>query len=68
MDGRSGEGGRRVTHAVVQPSRVRYHSPELHTDVLRGFGFRARCQCGWAGPNRQDRADAVKDSREHRCS
>ena len=57
-----------MTHAQVQPSRVRYHSPELACDVMRGYGFRARCKCGWAGPNRRDKWEAVKDSREHVCT
>lgn len=56
-----------MAHATVSAARIRYHSPELHADVLHGIGFRAGCKCGWRGPVRYDRNVARQDVREHTC-
>jgi hypothetical protein len=36
-----------VGHGRVVPVRVRFHSPELGTDVIRGVGAKITCEtCG----------------------
>ncbi len=51
---------------TVKPSRVHIPSTELHTTVVRGYGFRAASSDGWKGPNRKTYAEARADARAHR--
>ena len=54
-----------MPNAVVRPSRIKLHSTELSTDVIRGVGFRAVCACGYRG-SLHDRHDAARaDARQH---
>ena len=50
----------------VRPARVHLPSRELHTTIVRGYGFRASASDGWSGPVRKTYADARKDARIHR--
>lgn len=52
-------------HSTVRPARVKIHSTELATTVLRTFGYQAECACGWRGPIRSLHATARQDGREH---
>lgn len=54
-----------MPNATVAPARLRYHSTELSTQVLRTFGYQARCACGWEGPIRTHHRVARADAREH---
>jgi len=56
-----------MAHPTVSPARIRFHSPEMRCDTLRGIGFRASCGCGWHGPVRYSRNVAIQDGREHQC-
>ncbi len=51
---------------TIRRSVVHVPSPELHTTIARGFGFRAIASDGWKGPNRKTYADARKDARLHK--
>ena len=50
----------------VEPVKVRTHSLELRSDVLRGVGYRAAAGVDWHGPTRTTFREALTDLREHR--
>ena len=50
----------------VRPVRVRAHSLDLHSDVLRGVGYRWASSDGSHGPTRRTFREALTDLREHR--
>lgn len=54
-------------HPTIRPARLKFHSSELATTVLRTFGYQARCACGWEGPIRTHHGTARADARLHRC-
>jgi len=54
-----------MSHATVKPARLKIHSTELATDVLRTIGYRGRCACGWQGPVRGAHSVAREDARIH---
>jgi hypothetical protein len=51
--------------AEIGPARQRIHDDDLGCDVLRTYGYRARCRCGWRGPLRDRHHEARLDGREH---
>lgn len=55
-----------MPHTFVRPARLRFHSTDLATDVIRTFGYQGRCACGWVGSIRHEHSTARKDGREHR--
>ena len=56
-----------MSHATVRPARLRFHSTDLSCQVIRTYGYRARCACGWEGPVRGKHRDSRQDGREHVC-
>jgi hypothetical protein len=56
-----------MNHTTVRPARLKFHSWILSTDVLRVFGYQARCACGWEGPIRSHHGVARRDARTHIC-
>jgi len=55
-----------MNHTYVRPARLRFHSTDLATDVIRTYGYQGRCACGWVGAVRKDHSHARDDSRRHR--
>lgn len=54
-------------HVRIVPVRIRQHSHELQTDVIRCVGFRATNGESWSGPIRALRQDAVRDAHDHKA-
>ena len=55
-------------HPTVKAARIKFHSTDLSTDVLRCYGYRGYCACGWQGPLRTAHAVARQDARIHSAS
>ena len=55
-----------MPHTSVERVRIRYYSPEWGVDVIRGVGFRGRCDDCWQGAIRKNRPHALDDVRRHR--
>jgi hypothetical protein len=55
-----------MPHQQITPVRTRVHSTDLAVDVLRTFGYKARCACGWEGAIRDRHVLAQLDAQAHR--
>jgi len=51
---------------MVRPVRIHVPDRELHTNIVRGVGFRASASDGWHGPKRRTYREARDDANEHR--
>jgi hypothetical protein len=45
--------------------RGRHYDADLQTDVLKVWGYRASCACGWTGRVKATVAEARRERREH---
>lgn len=50
---------------TIRPVKIREYSAALHVAVVRGVGFRARCDCGWSGSVRSTMRAARGDLGPH---